>query len=679
MTVKWRLLGIVVMMALILGLVFFEMSRFARSQKNDVLLVNLAGRQRMLSQKLTKELAAFWHASAADRPNWANHANNTAAVFDQTLQALMAGGDAPLGVNLKETAFASVKAIQGKSASLLREVKEQWQPFFGHVQTVLKGDPGASASFDYVLARNGNLMAKMNEAVVSLQTASEEQLRVLVRHQMIGFVVALVLFGFSIRLVLQLVARLNRAVSMNQALVRGELGQRETPGPMDELGHLIQSGNRVGSFFLGQSVRVRRSSSSIRGLTVLLGDVSQSLKSGADTMGEHLQVAVVNAARQEDRLHSMAGQSRQIGGRIETMAAASEELAASIGELAKTAESAQEHTNKASSQAQRISKSVQDLSQSVENIGLVLEKIQEIADQTNLLALNATIEAARAGELGKGFAVVAGEIKDLAKETTQATEEIRKNIGEVQESSTITIEMIQHITEDVTLSNELVNQMSNAVGEQATASQEISDSVTQSSSSLNEILRTIDEIVMDQKGATHGLREVTILARAVGGRSLDIQDIGTEFHDASEELRLSVDQLALPAELFDIGAVKASHLKWKNEINAVLKGAKTLDGAQIPDHTQCQFGKWLATLPQEAQRQELVAEIHRVHREVHRLVREGFSGTIDPGSRRVAEQLAVFERCKHRLFVLLNDYYLHCLPSEVAVLPTRVPAKEAVV
>ncbi len=106
-------------------------------------------------------------------------------------------------------------------------------------------------------------------------------------------------------------------------------------------------------------------------------------------------------------------------------------------------------------------------------INKVTETINEIADQTNLLALNATIEAARAGEAGKGFAVVANEIKELAKQTTEATREIKQRIDGVQESSNKTISAINSITTTITNSSDVVSGMAAAVEEQAVTTQEI--------------------------------------------------------------------------------------------------------------------------------------------------------------------------------------------------------------
>ena len=106
-------------------------------------------------------------------------------------------------------------------------------------------------------------------------------------------------------------------------------------------------------------------------------------------------------------------------------------------------------------------------------------------DQTNLLALNATIEAARAGEAGKGFAVVASEIKDLAHETTQATDEIKQKIEEIQGSSQKTIEVISSITNQVQESKDLVHSIANAVREQADVSHDISSHVSNVSQNID--------------------------------------------------------------------------------------------------------------------------------------------------------------------------------------------------
>ena len=124
----------------------------------------------------------------------------------------------------------------------------------------------------------------------------------------------------------------------------------------------------------------------------------------------------------------MSAASDEVSRNVQTVAAGTEEMSASIGEISKNANAAARVAHAAVKTAESANKTVEKLSESSVQIGKVIKVFTSIAQQTNLLALNATIEAARAGEAGKGFAVVANEVKELAKQTAKATEEIRQKI-----------------------------------------------------------------------------------------------------------------------------------------------------------------------------------------------------------------------------------------------------------
>lgn len=138
--------------------------------------------------------------------------------------------------------------------------------------------------------------------------------------------------------------------------------------------------------------------------------------------------------------------------------------------------------------AEHISQRVDALGKAAAEISKVTEAIADISEQTNLLALNATIEAARAGEASKGFAVVAGEIKELAKQTARATEEIGLKIGEVQTSTTESVEAIKAIVEIIDDINSIVSSVATAIErEQSATTQEISNNVSQAATGVQEV------------------------------------------------------------------------------------------------------------------------------------------------------------------------------------------------
>ncbi len=171
--------------------------------------------------------------------------------------------------------------------------------------------------------------------------------------------------------------------------------------------------------------------------------------------------------------------SEQATANVQTVASASEELATSIEEIAQQIARTNKVIVQTNDAVQATNTKVVDLDATAQRIGEVVNLIQDIAEQTNLLALNATIEAARAGEMGKGFAVVATEVKELASQTSKATEEISVQINGIQTSSKDAVEAIQEITANIRQVNEFASHIATSVEQQGAATAEITENVHQ--------------------------------------------------------------------------------------------------------------------------------------------------------------------------------------------------------
>lgn len=179
---------------------------------------------------------------------------------------------------------------------------------------------------------------------------------------------------------------------------------------------------------------------------------------------------------------------------VETVAAASEEMSSSITEISQQVTRSSTIAQNAVQTAEKSAAEASRLQETASKIGEVVNLIQDIASQTNLLALNATIEAARAGDAGKGFAVVASEVKTLANQTAQATEDISRQIAEIQNASSATGDAIQSISDVINEISEISTGISSAVEEQSASTQEIVVSINESSAGNAEITKIVAEV-----------------------------------------------------------------------------------------------------------------------------------------------------------------------------------------
>ncbi len=290
----------------------------------------------------------------------------------------------------------------------------------------------------------------------------------------------------------------------------GDLTQRIDVTAQDEVGDLGKWMNNFIENLDRMIARVHDVSTNLNGAAGGLTTASQSLSAGTEQVSQQAQ--------------SIAGSATQMTQNMQILSSAIEEMSISISEVARKAGEAASVATEANSMAGETNSLVRALGDNAREIGNVIDAITGIASQTNLLALNAAIEAAGAGEAGKGFAVVAAEVKELARQSGESSEEIKRKIVAIQESTAQAVDAIGKIAGVINQVSDISTSIASSVEEQSISAREISSNVTQAASAATEVATNITGI---SDAARSGAEDASRSSQLAGDLQTLARDLST--------------------------------------------------------------------------------------------------------------------------------------------------------
>jgi methyl-accepting chemotaxis protein len=295
----------------------------------------------------------------------------------------------------------------------------------------------------------------------------------------------------------------------------GDLTRRLEIASQDELGDLSTWFNLFMDKLQKIISSVGENTSGVASSSEQLTGVSHQMSANAEETSS--QANVVSAA------------ADQVNKNLQTVAAGTEEMSASIKEIAKNASEAARVASEAVHVAEQTNATIAKLGESSAEIGQVIKVITSIAQQTNLLALNATIEAARAGEAGKGFAVVANEVKELAKQTAKATEDISLRIEAIQRDTKGSVQAIATIGAVINQINDISNTIATAVQEQDATTNEMARNVSEAARGSGEIVKNIAGVAEAAQSTSHGAHDSQDAAQSLAKMANQLRDLVCKF------------------------------------------------------------------------------------------------------------------------------------------------------
>ena len=286
------------------------------------------------------------------------------------------------------------------------------------------------------------------------------------------------------------------------------------------------------------------SSAELAAVSERLGDAAGNASGKSNTVAAAAEEMSVN-------MNSVASASETTAENVNMVAAAAEEMTSTVGEIAQSTEKTRSFSLAAVERTRQASEKIDELGRAAQEVGKVTAVINEISEQTNLLALNATIEAARAGEAGKGFAVVANEIKELARQTAEATQDIRRIIEEIQGSTGATVEEIREVTSVIEEVSELITTVAAAIEEQTATTREIAGSVAQASHGIAEINENISQSSSVAGEISADIAEVSGLAGELTDSSAQVNNSAGDLGGLGERLKSIVLRFKLDKQAAD--------------------------------------------------------------------------------------------------------------------------------
>jgi methyl-accepting chemotaxis protein len=490
-SVKLRIIAgvFVVLIVAMFGTTFFT----TQKQANDGLLINLAGRQRMLSQKMSKELHHFMFVSSqkgAPDQKSIDQVRATMKIFDMTLTALSSGGKAPLSLDLQKTEYRECPSAKGKIGKQLVKVSGTWKKLEGNIEKTLKGANSIETN-QIVQKENLILLNEMNAAVGLMQAKSEGNVSSLLRTQGIVVVAGFGFMVWAMFVITGITKRINTMKIFCEIFGKGDLTARSNVTGADELGQMGASLDAMAEGLQGVISEINSDAENLDGTSGDLLAISKQVSSDCENSSSRANSVAAATEEMSSNMTSVAAAVEETATNVSTMADAVNIMTSTIKTITDDTEAARVKTSDAVSQSNSASQRVDELGKAATEISKVTEAITEISEQTNLLALNATIEAARAGEAGKGFAVVANEIKDLAKQTADATLDIRSKIETIQGSTDNTVSEINTIVDIINTVDGLVSGVAVALEEQANSALEIAENVDQASAGIMEVTENV--------------------------------------------------------------------------------------------------------------------------------------------------------------------------------------------
>lgn len=352
---------------------------------------------------------------------------------------------------------------------------------------------------------------EMFQAVYKIQSANKKSTTFMLSILLVSTLLIVLLWLVIAK---RITKPLLNAVDVINKMSNGDLTGRITILCNDEVGLMAKRFNQFADKLHNMISSISGNAETVASSATSLSATSSQISSNANTMSEKAGTVAVTTEQATTNINTISAAAEEMSNSTNSVATAIEEMSASLNEVSASCHKELKIAAEANENARKSKEVINKLGSTAKSIGKIVDVINAIADQTNLLALNATIEAASVGEAGRGFAVVAHEVKELAQQTAKATEEISKQVEDIQFNT----ESAVHAIEEVTLVIESVNQISQTI---VSAVEEQSATISEISKNISGVSSASQEVAMNVSESANGLSQV---AKAITGVNEAVTD-----------------------------------------------------------------------------------------------------------------------------------------------------------
>ncbi len=323
-------------------------------------------------------------------------------------------------------------------------------------------------------------------------------------------------------------------------MANGDFSETLTVNQQDEIGRMADSLNAMTKNLAAMLKDIIDGIATLSQSSKELEGIATEMSTGSQDTSQKSQTVAAAAEEMSTNMTSVAAAMEQASSNTSLVASATEEMTTTVNKIAENADRARDISSQAVDQSGQATEKMADLGDAASRIGRVTETITEISEQTNLLALNATIEAARAGEAGKGFAVVANEIKELARQTADATIDIKNQIDTMQNTTSSAVSDINKVSEIIGEISEVINVIGTSVDEQASVTDEMAANIVQSSEGITEVNENVAQSTVAVSEISNEISEVNSAASGMAKSSFLVEESAESLSTLAKQLQQMV-------------------------------------------------------------------------------------------------------------------------------------------